>query len=87
MVDHSALSDQLTAMMKTNVKMMQQQLEDGFMHIASRMGQLEARLSDNDQKIDKFSTNVSKEQIDKRRADIENRKLFQRMQEAIAGQQ
>lgn len=38
----------LTSMMKTHVKLMQRQLEDGFGLIANKMGDLEGKLKTND---------------------------------------
>lgn len=51
----------LTSMMKTHVKLMQKQLEDGFGLIANKMNQLEDKLKDNDNKIKKFDLNRDKE--------------------------
>ena len=41
----------LTSMMKTHVKLMQKQLEDGFSLIANKMNTLEEKLAENDSKI------------------------------------
>ena len=52
----------LTNMMKTHVRLMQRQLEDGFGLIANKMGTLEARLNENDRHIKKMETGIAKEE-------------------------
>lgn len=47
--------------MKTHVKLMQKQLEDGFGLITNKMKNLEGRLNDNDKHIKKFETGIVKE--------------------------
>ena len=75
----------LTSMMKTHVKLMQKQLEDGFGLIANKMNQLEDKLNDNDGKIKQFDSKRDKEIQEKAKADKDNKILFQRLQEAIVG--
>ena len=77
----------MTSMMKTHVKLMQKQLEDGFGLITNKMNQLEARMSANDRQIKKVETGVAKETQAKAHADQETRQLFERLQESIALQQ
>ena len=77
----------LTNMMKTHVKLMQKQLEDGFGLITNKMSTLENRLSENDRNIKKVETNVVKEGKTKAQKEGENRKLFDNLQESIALQQ
>lgn len=77
----------LTGMMKTHVKLMQKQLEDGFGLISSKMKELEQRLSENDKQIKKVETGMAKETKSKAQADEENKQLFTRLQESIALQQ
>ena len=66
----------LTSMMKTHVKLMQKQLEDGFGLIANKMNHLEEKLNDNDSKIKKFDSKAAKEIQQKEKADNEHKKLF-----------
>lgn len=47
--------------MKTHVKLMQKQLEDGFGLISNKMSQLETRLNANDKQIKKVETGFVKE--------------------------
>lgn len=56
-------------MMKTHVKLMQKQLEEGFGLISAKMNTLEDKLNDNDSKIKKFNTNQAKEVLQKEKAD------------------
>ena len=51
----------LTNMMKTHVKLMQKQLEDGFGLIANKMSHLETKLTANDKHIKKVETGIVKE--------------------------
>ena len=51
----------LTNMMKTHVKLMQKQLEDGFGLITNKMKNLEGRLNENDRHIKKVETGFAKE--------------------------
>ena len=51
----------LTNMMKTHVKLMQKQLEDGFGLITNKMKNLEGRLNENDRHIKKVETGFVKE--------------------------
>ena len=51
----------LTNMMKTHVKLMQKQLEDGFGLITNKMKNLEGRLNENDKHIKKVETGFVKE--------------------------
>ena len=67
----------LTTMMKTHVKLMQKQLEEGFGLISAKMNTLEEKLNDNDSKIKKFNTNQAKEVLQKEKADADNKRLFQ----------
>ena len=67
----------MTTMMKTHVKLMQKQLEEGFGLIASKMNTLEDKLHENDDKIKKFNTNAAKEVVQKEKADQDNKRLFQ----------
>jgi hypothetical protein len=48
-------------MMKTHVKLMQKQLEDGFGLITNKMQSLEGKLNDNDKHIKKVETGFVKE--------------------------
>jgi len=48
-------------MMKTHVKLMQKQLEDGFGLIANKMSHLETKLTANDKHIKKVETGIVKE--------------------------
>ena len=64
-------------MMKTHVKLMQKQLEEGFGLISAKMNTLEEKLNDNDSKIKKFNTNQAKEVLQKEKADADNKRLFQ----------
>jgi hypothetical protein len=59
----------LTTMMKTHVKLMQKQLEEGFGLISAKMNTLEDKLNDNDSKIKKFNTKQAKEVLQKEKAD------------------
>ena len=77
----------LTNMMKTHVKLMQKQLEDGFGLITNKMKNLETRLNDNDKHIKKVETGFVKEKQTKVVTETENRKLFENLQESIALQQ
>ena len=77
----------LTNMMKTHVKLMQKQLEDGFGLITNKMKTLETRLTDNDKHIKKVETGIVKENKTKGIKESENRKLFDNLQESIALQQ
>ena len=77
----------LTNMMKTHVKLMQKQLEDGFGLITNKMKNLETRLNDNDKHIKKVETGFAKEKQTKVVTETENRKLFENLQESIALQQ
>lgn len=67
----------MTTMMKTHVKLMQKQLEEGFGLISAKMNTLEEKLNDNDSKIKKFNTNQAKEVLQKEKADADNKRLFQ----------
>ena len=49
-------------MMKTHVKLMQKQFEDGFSMIASKMNSLEEKLAENDSKIANVNLSRNKEQ-------------------------
>ena len=49
----------MTNMMKTHVRLMQKQLEDGFGLIANKMKTLETKLSDNDKQIKKVQTGIN----------------------------
>ena len=73
--------------MKTHVKLMQKQLEDGFGLITNKMKNLETRLNDNDKHIKKVETGFVKEKQTKVVTETENRKLFENLQESIALQQ
>jgi len=64
-------------MMKSHVKLMQKQLEEGFGLISNKMNTLEDKLNENDNKIKKFNTNQAKEVLQKDKADTDNKKLFQ----------
>ena len=77
----------LTNMMKTHVKLMQKQLEDGFGLITNKMKNLETRLNDNDKHIKKVETGFVKEKQTKVVTETENRQLFENLQESIALQQ
>ena len=77
----------LTNMMKTHVKLVQKQLEDGFGLITNKMKNLETRLNDNDKHIKKVETGFVKEKQTKVVTETENRKLFENLQESIALQQ
>lgn len=77
----------MTNMMKTHVKLMQKQLEDGFGLITNKMKNLETRLNDNDKHIKKVETGFAKEKQTKVVTETENRKLFENLQESIALQQ
>ena len=77
----------MTNMMKTHVKLMQKQLEDGFGLITNKMKNLETRLNDNDKHIKKVETGFVKEKQTKVVTETENRKLFENLQESIALQQ
>ena len=74
----------LTNMMKTHVKLMQKQLEDGFGLITNKMSTLEGRLNENDKHIKKVETGIQKEAKSKTAQEVENRKLFENLQESIA---
>ena len=74
----------LTNMMKTHVKLMQKQLEDGFGLITGKMSTLEKRLDENDKHIKKVETGIEKEAKSKTAKDKENRELFNNLQESIA---
>ncbi len=63
----------LTNMMKTHVKLMQKQLEDGFGLIANKMNNLEGKLNDNDKQIKKVETGFVKEKETKVAKEKENR--------------
>ena len=63
----------LTNMMKTHVKLMQKQLEDGFGLIANKMNSLEGKLNDNDQQIKKVETGFVKEKQTKVAKEQENK--------------
>ncbi len=63
----------LTNMMKTHVKLMQKQLEDGFGLIANKMNNLEGKLNDNDKQIKKVETGFVKEKETKIAKEKENR--------------
>eukprot|EP00354_Favella_ehrenbergii_P007189 CAMPEP_0170459400 /NCGR_PEP_ID=MMETSP0123-20130129/6109_1 /TAXON_ID=182087 /ORGANISM="Favella ehrenbergii, Strain Fehren 1" /LENGTH=60 /DNA_ID=CAMNT_0010723989 /DNA_START=149 /DNA_END=331 /DNA_ORIENTATION=- len=60
-------------MMKTHVKLMQKQLEDGFGLIANKMNTLETRLNNNDKHIKKVETGIVKENATKVEKEHENR--------------
>ena len=74
-------------MMKTHVKLMQKQFEDGFSMIANKMNSLEEKLAENDSKIANVNLNRNKEQQARQDEDKRNKQLFQRLQESIAEQQ
>ena len=71
-------------MMKTHVKLMQKQLQDGFGLIANKMGHLEGKLNDNDKQIKNIAQSKQHDNEEKERVNQENKKLFQRLQESIA---
>ena len=48
----------MTNMMKTHVRLMQKQLEDGFGLIANKMKTLETKLAANDKQIKKVQTGI-----------------------------
>ena len=73
-------------MMKTHVKLMQSQLQDGFGLITNKMSHLESKLNHNDQAIKRFAVSRETETAEKARVNQENKKLFQRLQESIAAQ-
>ena len=73
-------------MMKTHVKLMQKQLQDGFGLIANKMGHLEGKLNDNDKQIKNIAQSKQHDNEEKERVNQENKKLFQRLQESIAAQ-
>jgi len=77
----------LTNMMKTHVKLMQKQLEDGFGLITNKMSTLESRLHENDAHIKKMETGFVTERKTKVQKEQENRQLFANLQESIALQQ
>lgn len=77
----------LTSMMKTHVKLMQKQLEDGFSLIANKMNTLEEKLAENDSKIANVNQSRDKEHRARQDDDARNKRLFQRLQESIAEQQ
>ena len=77
----------LTSMMKTHVKLMQKQLEDGFSLIANKMNTLEVKLAENDSKIANVNQSRDKEHQARQDDDARNKRLFQRLQESIAEQQ
>ena len=77
----------LTSMMKTHVKLMQKQLQDGFGLITNKMSSLESKIGDNEQQIQRVAQSREVEASDKARVSNENKKLFQRLQESIATQQ
>ena len=74
-------------MMKTHVKLMQKQLEDGFGLITNKMKTLENKMNDNDRNIKKVETGMVKETKSKAQKEEENLKLFDNLQESIALQQ
>ena len=74
----------MTNMMKTHVRLMQKQLEDGFGLIANKMKTLETKLSDNDKQIRKVQTGINQEIQTKEQKDKENMHLFENLQESIA---
>ena len=69
----------LTNMMKTHVKLMQKQLEDGFGLITNKMKNLEGRLNEKDRHIKKVETGFVKEHQSKAAKETENRKLFENL--------
>lgn len=77
----------MTNMMKTHVKLMQKQLEDGFGLIANKMNTLESRLNENDKHIKKVETGIVKDARTKDEKEQENKQLFSNLQESIALQQ
>ena len=48
----------MTNMMKTHVRLMQKQLEDGFGLITNKMKTLETKLADNDKQIKKVQSGI-----------------------------
>ena len=77
----------MTNMMKTHVKLMQKQLEDGFGLIANKMNTLESRMNENDKHIKKVETGIVKDAKTKDEKEQENKQLFSNLQESIALQQ
>lgn len=77
----------MTNMMKTHVKLMQKQLEDGFGLIQGKMKSLEGRLNDNDKHLKQVETGIIKEKKTKVEKEEANKSLFNNLQESIALQQ